>query len=139
MSLSDRTKSILLQVAFKEAAEKGDTVDAVESLTGDYFNILVGMHDKLGLSPDDAGNKPARSNSRPARGPAPAREPSVTDDAPRTTIGGVEYFDYRGLKELGAIENPKFPDFKTVDKKKSFWLTTADGEPSEFAIANDLA
>jgi hypothetical protein len=133
--INDRTKSILLQVAFKEAAEKSETTDEVESLTGDYYNILVGMHDKLGLSPDTETNK-SRGSSRTK---APDRERSVTDDAPRITVDGVEYFDYRGLKELGAIENPKHPDFKTVDKKKSFWLTTQDGEPTQFAIDNDLA
>lgn len=135
--ISDRTKSILLQVAFKAAAENAATTDEAENLTKDYYGILVGLHDQLGLKPDEASAKPAR-----ARTPRTDKVTTAANgaDAPEIALETGTFLDYREMKANGTIENPRFPDFKTVDKKKSFWLVDKDtGEASEFATENGLA
>lgn len=134
---NDTAKSILLQVAFKEAAAVGaEDLEKVERLTGAYYNILVGSHDLLDIAIKDRefGNKGAARTSAAKTGAKPAA--ASNDEAPIVSIQGEDYFDYRGLKELGA-KPERWPDFKKVgDKtnKGSEWLVDKDGvTPTAFA------
>lgn len=133
--ITDRTKSILLQVAFKAAVSFGVVeADKVEALTSDFYNILIGMHDKLGLKPD--ADKPA-GRKYPTRDSKVESAASNADVPQAVLADGNTYLDFRGLKSLGAVKE-NFPDFKTLDRKVSKWLTK-DGEPTEFAVAVGLA
>ena len=126
-----RTQSILLQVAYKGVVQYGfqEAADFKSAILRDY-NVLVDLHKELGLSLEDAPKKSWGGDTAPAK---------KVVDAPVTTFGGVDYYDYRGQKELGLIENPKHPDFKPVDtSKKSEWILKSDGEKTKFAEANDL-
>lgn len=122
-----RNKSILLQVAFKEAAALGKTdLDKVEQLTGDFYNVLIGLHDKLGLSLED--DAPRRS-SRPTNRPAPV----TSEDVPTViTADGGLFYDYRNSER--KAKNPKFPDFKSVDNTKSIWLTDKEGNQTDEGV-----
>ena len=133
--ISDRSKSILLQVAFKAAIEAGNIdPDTVAGLTGDFYNVLIGMHDKLGLKPD--ADKPVGRKYTPRADKVESA--ASNSDVPQATLAdGETYLDFRGLKALGAVKE-NFPDFKTLDRKSSRWLTK-DGEPTEFAVAVGLA
>ena len=56
--MNGKTKSILLQVAFKEAVTSVNTQgtydnDAVEERTRDFYNTLIGLHDQLGIDAED--------------------------------------------------------------------------------------
>ena len=54
MSLSDRSKSILLQVAYKGVIEGGvGQAGSLKAAVLEQFNLLVDLHTELGLSPDD--------------------------------------------------------------------------------------
>lgn len=122
--LSNRSKSILLQVAFKAAVDNTapDTDFAkLEELSALYFESLIALHEKYGISDqsDTATTSGGGGGSTP--------------DAPAINISGEEYLDYRGLKNLGAV-NAAFPDFKTPDGKKSVWLKKKDGSPTKFAV-----
>lgn len=137
MSLNDRSKSILLQVAYKGVIEQGTGDKSQKDAVLEQFNLLVDLHDELGLSPDDG--KPApRGNGATRRA---ANVDKAADDAPITNIGGVDYLDYRGAKAIGA-KVPGFPDFKLASKPNakgsSKWLLF-EGEPTEFAVENGLA
>lgn len=147
--LSDRTKSILLQVAVKEATPiaiaiggtQAEIVNRLEGLTVDVFNTLVGLHDKLGLV--DTDPKPKSGRDRAAK-----VENAALKDAPRLTIAGAEWFDYRGVKALGEeVSGVKenYPDFKKVvdgkpsnQREDTKWLRFK-GELTEFAKANGLS
>lgn len=132
--ISDRTKSILLQVAFKAAANT-QPLEKVEEVTSDFYLILTGMHDKLGLKPDT--DKPASGRKYTPRADKVESAASNADVPQATLADGNTYLDFRGLKALGAVKE-NFPDFKTLDRKSSKWLTK-DGEPTEFAVAVGLA
>lgn len=141
MSLNDRSKSILLQVAYKGVIMSGvGQAASLKAAVLEQFNMLVELHDELGLSPDDAPAK-GRGPTGPARRTANV-EKAAEIDAPKITLAdGVEYYDFREQKRLKFIEAPNFPDFKTViDPQKrgnSKWILFK-GEPTEFAIDNGL-
>lgn len=133
MSLSDRTRGILVQVAFKEAAEDArrlDSAPSVQDNTEGYFNLLLNLFAKYDIQDDE---KPTRRSS----GSKPKR-PSAQDDAPIVTIDGVEYYDFRGLKAIGAVKE-RHPDFKAVTGGSSKWLQTQDGDDTQFATLVETA
>jgi hypothetical protein len=145
--LSDRSKSILLQVALKEASPisvalggtQKEIVERLESLTVDIFNTIVGLHDKLGLKDTDP---PKRSYNKSGDRTEKV-ENAALKDAPRVVIGGVEFFDYRGIKQIPGAVSPNWPDFKrtveTGDRKlDSQWLLYK-GNATDFAKENGLA
>lgn len=123
MSLNNKTKSILLQVAFKAAAQQ-EFADNTELMrkSADFYDVLLALHEKYDVADQSTGGGSDSGGST-----------ATVPDAPTVTIDGVEYFDYRGLKEIGDIENPMFPDFKAVSDGKGFWLTKKDGSPTKFA------
>lgn len=131
----DNSKSILLQVAFKKAADNGATMEEVENLTGDYFNILIGMHDKLGIVLKDREYGNRGGGQRTAK-PASRTDGEQGDGAPVVTIEGDDYFDYRAAKAAGT-KPERWPDFKKVGdrtNKGSEWLVDKDGvTPTPFA------
>ncbi len=129
MSLNNKTRSILLQVAHKEAVEwergaaKPD-VAKVEEAAQVFYEQLLALHEQYGIEDQSTGDSGGGGSTA-----------SDAPDAPIVEISGDNYYDYRGLKGLGAV-NANFPDFKTPDGKKSVWLTKKDGSPTKFAIDN---
>ena len=122
--MDNRSKSILLQVAFKAAVDKVDSKDIQEigDVTEAFYHLLVELHQKLGFDDTTA---------------APTAAPT-SDEAPVVTIDGEQWYDYRGLKELGAVK-ATFPDFKRVSDGQGKWLTTKNGSPTKFAEAVERA
>ena len=124
MSFDNKSKSILLQVAFKAAVEVEKEIALVEEKTQVFFEQLLALHEKYGIDNQSTSSGGGGSTSAPE-----------TPDAPVIEINGENWLDYRGLKDLGAVV-AAFPDFKTPDAKKSVWLTKKDGSPTKFAIDN---
>jgi hypothetical protein len=119
--MDDRTKSILLQVAFKEAAGS-DTLEEVENKTVQFFELLVALHEKLGINPE---TKSGGGGGRKTSGkPAPVGESFIVD--------GEIYTDFRDAKSApNSGLNKKYPDFKRESDGKGFWLYSQEGEPNE--------
>lgn len=108
-------------LAFKSAAEQAEfdtDAIAIEERASVFFESLTALHEKYEINDD--------SNSSSTSGGG------ANSDAPKVTIDGTEYLDYRGIKAVGAV-NPNYPDFKSVDGSKSQWLTKKDGSPTQFA------
>lgn len=154
MALTGRTKSILLQVAMKLAVPSLDArgmyqTDFVEKTTADFYAILVGLHDKLGIDPDEGAEKKgnrggyAKSEPKPSAGTA-------------FELDGTTILDFREAKLAGKVKDAH-PDFKSVgntplpggsvDKDGnvtgSVWLIDRDGNANEDAaplvMAADIA
>lgn len=115
--MSNRNKSILLQVAFKEA--NGD-----EEKTQILFNTLLKLHETNGISLEDEPRK-GGFNKAGGQSPAPIREISGT----LFFKNGEKFFDFRQAKAEGR-EKPAYPDFKSEDLKTSFWMYDRDGSPN---------
>ena len=127
-----KTRSILLQVAFKEAATASlGTEASVEQLTEDYYNILLNLHDKFNLSVDDEGRgRSGGYNSGPRQStakPTPASVVTFTD------ANGTTWNDFRAAKVAEEVV-AKHPDFKTTDNQTSVWAFKKDGSENEQAI-----
>lgn len=126
-----RHKSILLQVAYKGVLDSGRPLTE-ENVVGDY-NLLVGLHDKLGISLEDSAPSGGGGGGR-----KPARKTSTfeTPDSVTTFIHeGEMWEDYRAAKSEGSVKKG-FPDFKAVNLKdergqrKSVWMYDQDGNPN---------
>lgn len=109
----DRTQSILLQVAFKAAVERADEIGEIKDLTTAFYNVLVELHDELGVT----------NNTE-----APAIE-----GVHAFTYEGATWFDFRDAKEKGNVKD-RHPDFKTADNSRSVWLRTRSGETNDDAL-----
>jgi hypothetical protein len=128
LSLNNKTKSILLQVAFKAAVEVEKDAALVEEKAQIFYEQLLALHDKYGIADQSTGDGGSTGPSAAA---------VAEEDAPETVIGGVAYKDFRGLKAIpGTDLAPNFPDFKLG--AKGYWLTKKDGSPTKFAIDNGL-
>jgi hypothetical protein len=136
------SRSILLQVAFKEAAAdrraQPDSLD-VKAQTAGYFQLLVDLHGELNIDPDD-GN--ARRSGGGGGGSRPTTIPSAPAPTGETFIfKGHLIEDFRAAKAApGSTVNPKYPDFKTVNGQPiegvttpqgAAWLDAQDGAPNE--------
>ena len=130
--MNNLDKRILLQVAHKEAVDwtmastkmTEDDATLVERQAQQFYEQLVALIEKYGASEADSQ---AGSSEGTTRSPA--------QEAPEVEINGTVYKDYRGLKELGAVD-ANYPEFKLGTK--GFWLTKKDGSPTKFAIDNGL-
>ena len=139
--MNGKSKSILLQVAFKKAVDTGETVETVEhiaTLTQSYYDTLIALHTSNSIDADDApkgggggggGNFAPKPKTAP---PASARAFTIAD--------GSQWLDYRASKVDGSVK-PRFPDFKTADGKESVYEFGLDGATNpafaELAAASD--
>ncbi len=123
--MDDRSRSILLQVAFKGAIElKEPTVPRIT----DLYEMLIELHDKLGINPQTAAKRSGGGSfsggSQTTKGMQPTGETFMLE--------GALYTDFRAVKADPTKNiNPKFPDFKRESDNQGFWLYTQDGEVVE--------
>lgn len=130
--MNGKTKSIILQVAFKEAAAdrraQPDSLN-LKAETAAHYQLLIDLHTELGIEADESA--PHRSDPRASSGAAYASKPRTATPAsaiPFTTSDGTTWLDYRPAKTASEVV-PGFPDFKTTDGKTSVWEYTKDGTP----------
>ena len=128
-----RSKSILLQVAFKEAvgATLG-TDSSVAETTQEFYNTLLSLHESNGITIEDGGSSGGGQRSFPAREVKALPQEVVQF----TAQDGTVWIDWRPAKAAGNAV-AKHPDFKTKDNKTSEWLFAQDG--SENPVALELA
>ena len=121
-----RSKSILLQVAFKEAvgATLG-TDDSIAETTQSFYDMLIDLHESNGISIEDSGNS-FRGNRSSKSKPLPEGVTQFTD------ANGQTWNDFRKAKAEGNV-SAGHPDFKTTDYKQSEWLFTQEGTANEKA------
>lgn len=114
--MNNKNRSILLQVAFKEAAAQLGITKADEVLNGAQigYDVLVKLHETNGV---DIDFTPQSRGSRP--------------ELPTFEVNGVTYTDYR--KSESKSKNPRFPDFKTADGEP-VWLTDKNGNATDEGI-----
>ena len=126
--MNGRSKSILLQVAFKGAIEIGDPTPA--TITG-LYETLLSLHDTLGIDSDDG---PKRGGGSGWSGGS--KTTALPEGTSIFVARGTQIVDYRAAKTAGNV-NAKFPDFKTLDNSKIFdgndgvWLNDQQGNPNE--------
>lgn len=133
-----KTKSILLQVAFKEAVSSTVsqgifTPDEVKSRTVIFYEVLLELHKEYGIEGRDGGFTPRQGGTR---------QPSGANATGRIfEVDGVQWIDFRQAKLDGSVK-PNFPDFKTIDNQTSLWLIDKDGqtvaEAATLATAADV-
>lgn len=123
-----RSKSILLQVAFKEAVSATLGTDkSVAAQTKEFYETLIALHDDLGITIEDGGGRSGGTRAPRESKPLPSTVIEFTD------ADGVQWVDYRPAKAASQVK-PNFPDFKTADNKRSEWLFGQDGSENEAAV-----
>ena len=131
--MNGKTQSILLQVAFKQAADRGGDVAETKTLTSAFYGLLSDLHAELNINADDGaytGGNSGGGRSFPPR-ERKALPASVTQF---TDADGVTWNDFRAAKTAGDVV-AKHPEFKTTDSKKSVWEHAQDGSPNPEATA----
>lgn len=136
--MNGKTKSILLQVAFKEAAAYASDIAAVKAVTSRLYTDLIALHDELDINPDEGGGRGGGRSFGGGGAPKKAAPASVTTF---TDGEGVVWSDYRKAK-AGSEVPSGHPDFKAG--QKSIWIYDPNGTPKpegqELAkIADDFA
>jgi hypothetical protein len=124
--MNGKTKSILLQVAFKEAAARGEDVAATKLLTSQFYVLLQELHGEIGIDPDEGQARGGGGGGR--NFPAKPRMATPTSAIPFATADGTTWLDYRTAKINNEVK-ANFPDFKTSDGKTSVWAYDRDGTP----------
>lgn len=123
-----RTKSILLQVAFKEAAKNvGPDVNEVETLTLKYFETLIALHSSLNISLEEQ-TRPRGGRQGGGGGPT-----GTTLLGQEFNLDGDSWRDFREAKTQGKVK-ANFPDFKSASGK-SVWMYDKQGEINDEAAA----
>ena len=121
--MKGKSKSILLQVAFKGAIEVGKPT---EEQTVSFYEMLVALHERLGIDADE-GAAPARSGFTKRTGTTNSQPIGET-----FILDGELYTDFRAAKAApGSALKANYPDFKRESDNQGFWLYTRDGEPNE--------
>ncbi len=138
--INGRSRSILLQVAFKAAIQESlgretETFDLIKGETARLYGMLIDLHTELDINPDDGQKK---GNWGGASGGAP-KAPAIQGET--FIFNGVLVEDFRAAKAApGSTVKPRFPDFKTANGEAisgvttdsgAAWLYTPDGEPNE--------
>lgn len=123
-NLDTKSKSILLQVAFKEATSTTMTqgifnIDEVKNRTVEFYELLQQLHDELEI--ETAWQKRATNNTSGSRGG------STNDFGIEFEVDGVLWRDFRTAKDAGQVK-ANFPDFKS-ENNDSLWLTDKEGNP----------
>ena len=133
--INGRSRSILLQVAFKAAISEslGQAKFDVKGTTANLYNMLIELHTELDINPDD-GQKKSGGWTGGAAKAAPVQGETFI-------FNGVLVEDFRAAKAApGSTVKPRFPDFKTANGQAiagvttdsgAAWLYTPDGEPNE--------
>lgn len=120
--MNGKSKSILLQVAFKEASS-GTPID-IDVVEANYTTLLA-LHEKFGIDADDAPSRSYGGGSAKKEAPA-----GVT-----FMFENNIFEDFRTLKSDGTLK-PSFPDFRTVsgtevagltNDRGSVWIIDRDG------------
>lgn len=138
--MNGRTRSILLQVAFKGAIElvksEKSTVDALSATSANLYEILMGLHEELGINPDEGVKSRGGTSFVTRDGPTP-----VTPVGETFIYEGVLIEDFRAAKAApGSTIKHNFPDFKTVNgqpingvtgPRGAAWLKDQDGGLNE--------
>ncbi len=120
-------KSILLQVAFKEAVPATlGTNKSVKDTTVEFFNILTELHDQFGISPDTSGGGGGGGGRK-----APDLPSTVTQF---TDSEGQTWYDFREALAKGQVVKEGHPEFKSTDFKQSEWIYDKQGNEKENAI-----
>ena len=124
-----KTKSILLQVAFKLAATRDIPVAEVKGLTHEYYDVLQDLHISLNIDADD---QPKRGGGGGGAGSGQTYASKPRMATPDTAVtftnkNGEAWIDYRASKIDGSVK-PKFPDFKSADGKESVYEFGLNGE-----------
>lgn len=126
--MNGKTKSIILQVAFKEAATPDGDITAIAARTAEFYDMLLALHTSLGIEPDEA---PVRRNRTRTTGTGTGSNVGSTiPDGETFIIEGVLYTDFREGKAAPGV-NPNFPDFKRESDNQGFWMYDRDGSPNE--------
>ncbi len=132
--MNGKSKSILLQVAFKGAISLGkpDT----DTIRGLYETLLV-LHDQLSINADDDARSRGGSGWSGGSG---QRSTTLPEGTSVFTARDTQMVDYRAAKTAGNVK-PGFPDFKTLDGSKIFegfsgpndgvWLIDPKGNANE--------
>jgi hypothetical protein len=135
--MNGKTKSILLQVALKEASASLSVqgifaMQELEDRTIQIYESLISMHNKLGIEPDEGGARGGNNN----RGFIP-RAANTNAATTAKEEQGVGFFsednevwrDYRTAITEGRVPE-KHPAFKGPNgNKDSVWETNLDGDP----------
>lgn len=125
--LLSRSKSILLQVAFKEAVDVNNNIDDIAALTIQYYELLTKLHEELGIDLEDRPRGRSGGNSKPK---TQSRE--LPTGAMPFNVDGEQWIDYRKAKDQGSVV-AKHPDFKSFDFKQAVWMVSQEGDPNEEA------
>ena len=136
MTIKGRTRSILLQVAFKEAARIPADLATTKLLTAQYYTTLLDLHDEMNIDPEDGGfTRGGGGGSRKTT------STFVKPEAETFIYNGVLVEDFRVAKAApGSTVNANYPDFKTADgseiagitnDKGAAWLRDQDGGVNE--------
>jgi hypothetical protein len=136
--INGRSRSILLQVAFKASIEMlvaGQiSSDTISGTTATLYDTLILLHDELNIDPDEGARRGSGGGSR-------STTPASVPTGETFIFNGHLIEDFRAAKTApGSIVNPKFPDFKTVNGQPiegvttpqgAAWLDQQDGSPNE--------
>ena len=128
--MNGRSKSILLQVAFKGAIEIGDPTPA--TITGLYETLMT-LHDTLNIDSDDGA---PRRGGGGGSGWSGSKTTTLPEGTSIFTARETQMVDYRAAKTAGNVK-PGFPDFKTLDGSKIFdgndgvWLIDQRGNAND--------
>lgn len=117
-----KSKAILLQVAFKEAA--GD----IDQTRKNYQSLLT-LIDEFGIDPDEVAPRSSGGNRGGSRGSAGGGSTQPRPTPPTFIHDDSLWSDYRALKASGAVK-PNFPDFKNEQTDEAVWLLDRDGAPT---------
>ncbi len=120
--MNGKSKSILLQVAFKMAAPIAKDATATAGLTQEFYDVLINLHTANSIDADDA---PKKAGGGGGFTPKP-RMATPASAITFTNKDGIAWIDYRASKVDGSVK-PKFPDFKTADGKESVYEFGLDG------------
>jgi len=126
--MKGKTQSILLQVAFKEAAARGQDVAATKLLTSQFYVLLQELHTEIGINAEDGAQRGGGGGGGGGGFPSKPAFQAPADSIPFTLADGTTWIDYRPSKTSGSVK-PKFPDFKTADGKESAYIYDQNGNP----------
>ena len=133
--INGRARSILLQVAFKAAvADALATFELVNDATTSYYNMLIELHESLGIDPSEGAPRGGTGSRNSGTGAAPVEGVTFMFD-------GHLIEDFRAAKSApGSTVKPNYPDFKTVNgqpidgvttPRGAAWLYSQDGSANE--------
>lgn len=129
--INGRTRSILLQVAFKGAVEAGSPDR--ETVTN-LYNLLISLHEELGIDPSEGAPRGGTGSRNSGTG-------AVSPEGETFMFNGLLIEDFRAAKSApGSTVKPNYPDFKTVNgqpidgvttPRGAAWLYSQDGSANE--------